>query len=432
MFVVEQMTQETERPCMKDCITRERDCCRFCGSRLHHTFVDLGMSPLCESYLQSDQLNHMESFYPLHVYICEHCFLVQLQEYVSPEHIFSDYAYFSSYSDTWLQHAKSYTEMAATRFHLDRESQVVEVASNDGYLLQYFAAQQIPVLGIEPAANVAEVARNKGVSTVVKFFGEKTARELIADGKQADLLLGNNVLAHVPNINDFVSGMKILLKPYGVITMEFPHLLRLVEGNQFDTIYHEHFSYLSFFTVGKIFASHGLMLFDVEEIPTHGGSLRIYACHSDDTSKPITQRVLELHTREEATGFTCLDHYFSFAEKVKETKRKLLDFLIATKRQRKSIVGYGAPGKGNTLLNYCGIRTDFLDYVVDRSPYKQGKFLPGTHIPIFHPDKIEETKPDYVLILPWNLKGEVMEQISYIRNWGGRFVVPIPEVEVCA
>ncbi len=288
------------------------------------------------------------------------------------------------------------------------------------------------MLGIEPAANVAAVAKNKGIPTVVKFFGEKTARELVASRKQADLLLGNNVLAHVPDINDFVRGMKILLKPHGVITMEFPHLLRLVEGNQFDTIYHEHFSYLSFFTVGKIFASHGLTLFDVEEIPTHGGSLRTYACHSDDTSKPITQRVLELHAREEATGFTRLDHYFSFTEKVKETKRKLLDFLIAAKRQRKSIVGYGAPGKGNTLLNYCGIRTDFLDYVVDRSPYKQGKFLPGTHIPIFHPDKIEATKPDYVLILPWNLKGEVMEQISYIRNWGGRFVVPIPEVEVCA
>ena len=404
--------------------------CRFCGATLHHTFVDLGMSPLCESYVSAERLNQMEAFYPLHVYLCDLCFLVQLLDYVRPEHIFSDYAYFSSYSDTWLQHAKSYTEMAAARFHLDRESQVVEVASNDGYLLQYFAAQQIPVLGIEPAANVAAVAKNKGIPTVVKFFGEKTARELAASGKQADLLLGNNVLAHVPDINDFVRGMRILLKPHGVITMEFPHLLRLIEGNQFDTIYHEHFSYLSFLTVGKIFAAHGLTLFDVEELPTHGGSLRIYARHSEDTSMTIESRVAELQNREDTAGFARLDHYFSFTEKVKETKRKLLDFLIATKRQGKSIAGYGAPGKGNTLLNYCGVRTDFLDYVVDRSPYKQGKFLPGTHIPIFHPDKIEETKPDYVLILPWNLKSEVMEQISYIREWGGRFVVPIPEVEI--
>lgn len=406
--------------------------CRFCGATLHHTFVDLGMSPLCESYVSAERLNQMEAFYPLHVYVCDGCFLVQLLEYVSPEHIYSDYAYFSSYSDTWLQHAQTYTDMIVERFHIGAGAQVVEIASNDGYLLQYFAQKEIPVLGVEPAANVAAVAREKGIPTVVKFFGEKTARELITDGKQADLLLGNNVLAHVPDLNDFVGGMKILLKPQGVITMEFPHLMRLVEGNQFDTIYHEHFSYLSFLTVGKIFAAHGLTLFDVEEIPTHGGSLRIYARHSEDTSKVIESRVAELQNREEKAGFTCLDHYFSFAEKVKETKRKLLDFLITTKRQEKSIAGYGAPGKGNTLLNYCGVRTDFLDYVVDRSPYKQGKFLPGTHIPIFHPDKIRETKPDYVLILPWNLKSEVIEQVSYIREWGGRFVVPVPEVEVYA
>jgi SAM-dependent methyltransferase len=372
----------------------------------------------------------MEPFYPLDVYVCDNCFLVQLLEYVSPDKIFSDYAYFSSYSDSWLQHAKNYTEMAIARFALDANSQVVEIASNDGYLLQYFVERHVPVLGIEPAANVAAVAQQKGIPSIVRFFGEQTARELALAGKQADLLLGNNVLAHVPDINDFVEGMKILLRGNGVITMEFPHLMRLMEENQFDTIYHEHFSYLSLLAVEKIFGAHGLTLFDVEEIPTHGGSLRIYARHTEDVSRPVGARVLELREREKKAGFTCLNHYFSFTEKVKETKRRLLDFLIQTKRQGRSVVGYGAPGKGNTLLNYCGIRTDFLDYVVDRSPYKQGKFLPGTHIPIHHPDKIKETKPDYLLILPWNLKAEVIEQNSYIREWGGQFVVPIPEVTV--
>jgi SAM-dependent methyltransferase len=379
-----------------------------------------------------EQLNHMEPFYPLHAYVCDRCFLVQLPEYVSPEQIFSEYAYFSSYSDSWLQHAKNYVEMASARFGLHATSQVVEVASNDGYLLQYFVQRGVPVLGIEPAANVAEAAMKKGIPSVVKFFGEKTAHELVSAGRRADLLLGNNVLAHVPDINDFVKGMKILLKPQGVITMEFPHLLRLMEANQFDTIYHEHFSYLSFLTVNKIFAAHGLTLFDVEEFPTHGGSLRIYGRHGEDATKPIGARAAELLAREEAAGFACLDRYSSFAEQVKETKCKLLEFLITIKRAGQSIAGYGAPGKGNTLLNYCGIRTDFLDYVVDRSPYKQGKFLPGTHIPIYPPEKIKETKPDYVLILPWNLKHEVVQQISYIREWGGRFVVPIPEVEVYA
>lgn len=397
---------------------------------MRYTFVDLGMSPLCESYLDINQLNDMEPFYPLHAYVCGNCFLVQLLEYVSPEKIFSDYAYFSSYSDTWLEHAKKYTEMVIARFGLNSNCQVVEIASNDGYLLQYFVDRQIAVLGIEPAANIAAVAAHKGITSIVKFFGQNTAREIAFTGKKADLLLGNNVLAHVPDINDFVAGMKILLAPQGVITMEFPHLLRLMEANQFDTIYHEHFSYLSFITVEKIFAAHGLMLFDVEEILTHGGSLRIYACHSGDVSKAVEDSVTDLREREQKAGFTCLNHYFSFTEKVKETKRKLLDFLIQTKRQGCSVVGYGAPGKGNTLLNYCGIRTDFLDYVVDRSPYKQGKFLPGTHIPIHHPDKIKETKPDYVLILPWNLKTEVIEQNAYIREWGGQFVVPIPEVTV--
>ncbi len=404
--------------------------CRFCGTMLRHTFVDLGMSPLCESYVTAEQLNHMEPFYPLHVYVCEQCFLVQLQEYVSPQDIFSHYAYFSSYSDSWLQHAKNYTEEVIARFGLNSSSQVVEIASNDGYLLQYFVSKEISVLGIEPAANIAEVAIAKGVPTVIKFFGQNTASELAANGKQADLLVGNNVLAHVPDINDFVAGCKILLKPEGVITMEFPHLMRLIEGNQFDTIYHEHFSYLSLLTVEKVFAAHDLTIFDVEELSTHGGSLRIYACHVEDSSKSINQNVKDLRVKEKTTGFVDLESYFSFAEKVKETKFQLLEFLIAAKRQGKSIAGYGAPGKGNTLLNYCGIREDFLDYTVDRNPFKQGKFLPGTHIPIFHPDKIQETKPDHLLILPWNLKNEVMSQMSYVRDWGGKFVVPIPEVKV--
>jgi len=374
----------------------------------------------------------MEPFYPLHVYVCEHCFLVQLEEYVSPETIFSEYAYFSSYADTWLQHAKAYTDMVVERFKLHGQSQVVELASNDGYLLQYFVRKGIPALGVEPAANVARVAMDKGIPTHVKFFGQKTAHELSVGQGQADLLIGNNVLAQVLDLNDFIAGMKLLLKPEGVITMEFPHLRRLMGGNQFDTIYHEHFSYFSFMTVEKIFTAHDLSLFDVEELPTHGGSLRIYACHDHDGSKPFSRRVSELRGQEEAFGFTRLETYSSFAERVKETKRKLLEFLIRVKREGKSVAGYGAPGKGNTLLNYCGIRTDFLDYTVDRNPYKQGKLTPGTHIPIYPPDKIRETRPDYVLILPWNLKDEIVEQNSYIREWGGRFVVPIPEVEVCA
>ena len=404
--------------------------CRFCGTKLEHTFVDLGMSPLCESYLSADQLNQMEPFYPLHVYVCGSCYLVQLQEYVTPEHIFSDYAYFSSYSDSWLAHASKYTDQMAERFGLNGQTLVVEVASNDGYLLQYFVGKQIPVLGIEPAANVASVAVQKGVSTLVKFFGRETARELAASGKQADLLLGNNVLAQVPDLNDFVAGMKILLKPGGVITMEFPHLQRLMEQNQFDTIYHEHFSYFSLTTTERIFAVHGLTLFDVEELPTHGGSLRIYARHADDFSKPVSGRVCELRAREESMGCSKVQTYSSFAEQVKETKRKLLEFLIDAKRSGKKIAGYGAPGKGNTLLNYCAIRTDFLDYTVDRSPHKHGKFLPGTHIPIYAPEHIRETRPDFLLILPWNLKDEIMKQNAFIREWGGKFVVPIPEVKI--
>lgn len=405
-------------------------CCRFCSEPLQQTVVDLGMSPLCESYLSASQINQMEPFYPLHVRVCGRCFLVQLEEYVSPESIFTDYAYFSSYSDTWLAHAKAYAEQMNDRFHLNPNSLVVEVASNDGYLLQYFVARQIPVLGIEPAANVASVAVEMGVPTLVKFFGTATARELVAQGRQADLLLGNNVLAQVPNLNDFVAGMKILLGPSGVITIEFPHLMRLMEENQFDTIYHEHFCYFSFLTAEKIFAAHGLTLFDVEELSTHGGSLRIYARHVEDAAKVVSERVHELRAREESAGFARLERYHSFAEQVRETKRKLLEFLIEAKRAGKKIAGYGAPGKGNTLLNYCGIRTDFLDYTVDRSPHKQGKFLPGTHVPIYSPDRIRETRPDYLLILPWNLKDEIMKQNAFIREWGGQFVVPIPAAKV--
>jgi SAM-dependent methyltransferase len=404
--------------------------CRFCGTKLEHTFVDLGMSPLCESYITADHLNEMEPFYPLHVYVCEKCFLVQLQEFVAREHIFSDYAYFSSYSDSWLAHAKKYTRQMIERFSINQNSLVIELASNDGYLLQYFVENHIPVLGVEPAANVAAVAIQKDVPTLVKFFGREVALELAATGKQADLLLGNNVLAQVPDLNDFVGGMKILLKPDGVITMEFPHLQRLMEQNQFDTIYHEHFSYFSLLTTEKIFAAHGLTLFDVEELPSHGGSLRVYARHSEDDSKPIGRRVTELRDREESLGYTRLETYSRFADQVKETKRKLLEFLIHAKRNGKKIAGYGAPGKGNTLLNYCAIRTDFLDYTVDRNPYKHGRFLPGTHVPIFSPERIRETRPDYLLILPWNLKDEIMQQNAFIREWGGKFVVPIPEVRV--
>ena len=403
--------------------------CRFCGTALRHTFVDLGMSPLCESYVSLEKLNTMEAFYPLHVQVCENCYLVQLQEYVSREEIFTDYAYLSSYSDSWLQHASNYADQMVSRFGFDQGSFVVELASNDGYLLQYFVRKAIPCLGIEPAINVTQLALEKGVPTLTKFFGEQTTCELATQGKFADLMLANNALAQVPDVNDF-KGMKILRAPRGVVTVEFPHLMRLMQENQFDTIYHEHFSYFSFVTSEKIFAAHGLTLFDVEELPTHGGSLRIYARHADDDSKPIGSRVTELRQREISAGFTEMAMYSDFAEQVKQTKRRLLEFLISVKGEGKNVAGYGAPGKGNTLLNYCGIRTDLLDYTVDCNPYKQGKFQPGTHIPIFHPDKIRQTKPDYVLILPWNLKEEIRQQLAYVREWGGRLVVPIPSVEV--
>jgi len=406
--------------------------CRFCKAGLQHTFVDLGMSPLSNSYLKLDQLNQAEKFYPLHTYVCEQCLLVQLEEFESPDHIFSDYAYFSSYSDSWLNHAKKYTDLMIDRFSLSKSSLVIELASNDGYLLQFFKELNIPILGIEPAANVAQVAESKGIPTLVKFFGVHTAQELFDLGKSADLLLGNNVLAHVPDINDFVAGMKIILKPEGVLTMEFPHLWQLINQNQFDTIYHEHFSYLSFTTVEKIFACHGLTLFDVEELSTHGGSLRIYGMHEYNQKFIVSDRVRLLKEKEHQAGLDKVDTYLQFSNQVMSTKRKLLSFLIELKNNGKTIVGYGAPAKGNTLLNYCGIRSDLLDYTCDRSPHKQGLFLPGTHIPIYHPDKITETKPDYVLILPWNLKDEISSQLSYIREWGGKFIVPIPEVEVLA
>ena len=405
--------------------------CRFCKTPLRHTFVDLGMSPLANSYLTPAQLQHMEPFYPLHVYVCEQCLLVQLEEWESPEAIFGDYTYFSSYSDSWLQHAKTYVDMATERFSLGPHTQVVEIASNDGYLLQYFVAKHIPVLGIEPAENVAHTAVQKGIPTRVAFFGEKTAQELVESGTQAHVLVGNNVLAHVPQLNDFVAGIKILLKPQGVATLEFPHLMRLMAENQFDTIYHEHFSYFSFTTVQQVFTTHGLRLFDVEELPTHGGSLRIYACHNTDTTKAVGERVSNLLAREEAAGFTRLDHYLAFDAQVQGVKYQMLDFLLRARRQGKSVAGYGAPAKGNTLLNYCGVRADLIDYTVDRSPHKQGHFLPGTHIPIYSPERIHETKPDYVLILPWNLKDEIVDQMSTIRDWGGQFVVPIPELQVC-
>jgi hypothetical protein len=408
----------------------QRGCCRFCGTPLEFTFVDLGMSPLCESYVSAEHLYDMEPFYPLHVYVCPNCFLVQLEAFVSREDIFTEYAYFSSYSDSWLAHAKSYTHQMIERFNLDANSFVIEVASNDGYLLQYFVEKNVPCLGIEPAANVAVAAEAKGVPTLVDFFGISLANKLVAEGKQADLVAGNNVLAQVPDINDFVEGLKIIIKPQGVITLEFPHLMCLMDQNQFDTIYHEHFSYFSILSVEKIFAAHGLTLFDVEELPTHGGSLRIYAKHTEDASKPVSTRLENLRAREIEAGFDGMEAYTRFAEQVKETKRKLLEFLIQTRREGKSIAGYGAPGKGNTLLNYCGIRTDFLDFTVDRNPYKQGKFLPGTHIPILHPDKIAEARPDYVFILPWNFKDEIIQQLSYIREWNGKFVVPIPQVTV--
>jgi len=388
------------------------------------------MSPLSNAFVKPDTLDQMEIFYPLRAYVCESCYLVQLEQFASPKDIFNDYAYFSSYSQSWLLHCEAYVQQMIKQFRLGSSHQVVEIASNDGYLLKYFKQAGVPVLGIEPADNVARIAQQAGVNTLIKFFGVKTATELANGGTRADLLLGNNVLAHVPDINDFVAGMKILLNTDGVITMEFPHLLRMIESNQFDTIYHEHFSYLSFQTVKKIFAHHGLDIFDVEELPTHGGSVRIYAQHANTGNKPISPRVATIERNEADFGLDMIKTYTGFADKVCQTKRALLEFLIKAKQEGKKVVGYGAAAKGNTLLNYCGIRQDFLDYVVDKSPHKQGLFLPGTRLPVYSPEKINETKPDFILILPWNLKVEVLQQMAHAREWGAKFVIPIPSVLV--
>ncbi len=404
--------------------------CRFCGSVLQRTFVDLGLSPLCETYPSTADLNRGETYYPLHVMVCEHCWLVQLGEYETPEKIFSEYPYFSSYSDSWLKHCEKYCESMKTRFGLDHHSFVVEVASNDGYLLQYFVKREVPVLGIEPAANVAEVAVGKGVPTLVRFFGAELAQELADEGRCADLVLGNNVLAQVPDLNDFVEGLKVILKLEAVLTLEFPHLMRLIELNEFDTIYHEHFSYFSLLSTIKIMEAHGLKVFDVEELKSHGGSLRVYACRAESTTHPIEPSVSRVLAQELRTGLDTVEGYTSFVEQVREAKFALLEFLLSAAMQGKKVAGYGAPGKSATLLHYCGIGTDLIEYTVDRSPHKQGRFLPGSRIPIYHPDRIRESKPEYVVILPWNLQDEIIEQLQYIREWGGKFVVPIPKVAV--
>ena len=410
-------------------INTKKPNCRGCAQDLTDVFVDLGMSPLCQKHVLASELNHVEAFYPLKAWVCTNCWLVQLEEYVDPDELFTHYEYFSSYSTSWVEHARNYVEMISAKLRLGSDSQVVEIASNDGYLLQHFLAEGIPCTGIEPAANVAAVAIEKGIDCVVEFFGEETAAKVVETHGKASLILGNNVLAHVPDLHDFVSGLKVLLDEDGVVTMEFPHLVKLMEENQFDTIYHEHFSYFTFFVVEKVFAQHGLRMFNVEEIPTHGGSLRIYACHQG-ADFPAAPNVEGLRSREIDAGYANMDIYSTFAAKVMATKRNLLEFLIDAKCDGKTVVGYGAPGKGNTLLNYCGIRTDFLDYTVDRSPIKQGTFTPGTHIPILDPSEIQSSKPDLVLILPWNLHKEISESASFIREWGGKFVVPIPEVRV--
>jgi SAM-dependent methyltransferase len=404
--------------------------CRFCSAPLRLTFVDLGMSPLCESYVPPDRLGEMEPFYPLHARVCEQCLLVQLEEFVPPAEIFGEYAYFSSYSDSWVDHARDYVESVVERFGLGPESQVVEVASNDGYLLQHVVARGIPALGIEPAANVAEVARDRGIETVVEFFGRDVASALASQGRRADLLVANNVFAHVPDLNDFTAGMERVLAPGGVITIEFPHLVRLIDENQFDTIYHEHFSYFSFLSARTVLRAHGLEVFDVEELPTHGGSLRVYAQRSEDAVHAVGERVTEMIEHECELGLDRIEGYSGFAPRVAETKWRLLEFLIACRRDGKRVAGYGAPGKGNTLLNFCGVGTDLLEFTVDRNPYKQGQFLPGTRIPIHEPEELERAHPDFVLILPWNLSEEIVAQLAHLRERGTRFVVPIPEVTV--
>jgi SAM-dependent methyltransferase len=403
--------------------------CRFCGAALTVTFVDLGMSPLCESFVTADRLDQMEPYYPLHVQVCGTCFLVQLPELVRPESIFTEYAYFSSYSTSWVEHAKRYCHMIRDRLGLGAASQVVEIASNDGYLLQHLLRLNVPVTGIEPAANVAEVARKNGMPTITEFFGLALAERLVAEGRPADLVIGNNVLAQVPDLNDFVAGMAHLLAPNGVITLEFPHLERLIEESQFDTIYHEHFSYFSLRTMERIALEHGLRLFDVEKLPTHGGSLRVYLTRADAAHQP-TPAVAALLAHEREMGFDDIGSYARFVEKVHRVKRSLLSLLIQYKNAGVRICGYGAPGKGNTLLNYCGIGTDFLDFTVDRNPYKHGRYTPGMHIPIQPVTAIDEARPDYLLLLPWNLKQEIVAQMRHVEEWGCKFIVPIPEVHI--
>ena len=405
--------------------------CRFCAAPLRHTFVDLGTSPLANSFLSQEQLHEGELYYPLHAYVCERCFLVQLEEFETPAGIFSDYVYFSSVSESWVRHAKAYVERVVPRLGLGPESFVVEVASNDGYLLQWFVEAGVPVLGIEPAANVAVVAEERGIPSVVEFFGSELAARLVAEQRQPDLIVGNNVLAHTPALNDFVEGLRILLGPEGTITMEFPHLLRLIQETQFDTIYHEHFSYLSLVSVEQVFGAHGLRLYDVEELRSHGGSLRIYACH-EGAAHETSERLVELRGREESAGLRELETYTSFGERVQALKRELLEFLLQAKRDGKEVAGYGAAAKGVTMVNYCGVRADLLPYVADLSQHKQGRFMPGSRIPVYPPERLEETRPDYVLILAWNLKDEIMRQLAPLRAHGTRFVTPVPHVEVHA
>lgn len=404
--------------------------CRSCSTELRYSVVDLGMSPLAESFVPADMLHEPEMFYPLQVYVCHDCFLVQLDEFVAPEHIFSEYAYFSSYAASWVEHAGRYARMAVDRFRLGPESLVIEVASNDGYLLRHFVTLGVPVLGIEPAANVARVAEENGVRTLVRFFSEQLAKDLVASGTRADLLVGNNVLAQVPNLNDFVAGLKTILKPDGVITLEFPSVQHLLDRLEFDTIYHEHFSYFSLGSVHAVARAHTLRLFDAEELTTHGGSLRVYLCHEAAGAPEPSAAVERILETEERAGLKRLEHYGGFQSRVEAARHRILSLLIELRGEGKRIAGYGAPGKGNTLLNYCGIRTDFLEYTVDRNPHKHGKFLPGTRIPIHPVERILETRPDYVFILPWNLKSEITSQMSGIREWGGKFIVPIPEATI--
>ena len=403
--------------------------CRLCGASLTRTFVDLGMSPLCESYVAAEHLDEMEPFYPLHVRVCDSCLLVQLPAYVSGEHIFSDYAYFSSYSDSWVAHARRYADAMIDRLDLAPGSLVTEVASNDGYLLQHFRAAGIPVLGVEPAANVAEVARAKGIRTEVQFLGPETGRAIARQYGLADLVAGNNVFAHVPDLLGFAAGLRALVKDTGLVTLEFPHLLRLVERRQYDTIYHEHYQYLSLLTSSRALETAGLSVVDVEELGTHGGSLRVYARPRDSAGEPTSQ-VKAVLDEEESAGLDTVAGHEGFAAEVLKIKSDLLEFLLGAARDGRSVAGYGAPGKGNTLLNHCGIRSDLLSYTVDHSPVKQGKFLPGTHIPIYAPERLAETKPDYILVLPWNLRDEISQQLDYARDWGGRLVFPIPSLEI--